>query len=125
MMRRKPATVWLLKNLHNYIIDNNLRPQDYVFESSYKDGPITRQRAFQIVREASKNAGVYLVGNKLPHPHHFRHSFAIDLAKKAKSPADIRRIQMWLEHSSLDMTEQYLQFGSEDLREMLESTGYD
>ena len=118
---RKPAQMWLLKTLYTYISYTNLRSEDYILESRYKPGqPITRQRAFQIIRQAAKAAGISYVGVKQPHPHHFRHSFAIDLAKKAKSPADIRKVQMWLEHSSLDITEHYLQFGNEDLRELIE-----
>lgn len=118
---RKPATDWLLKTLGSYIVYAELGLDNFVLESPYKPGhPLSRQRAFQIVREAAKKAGISYVGVKQPHPHHFRHSFAIDLARRARSPAAIRMIQLFLEHSSLKMTEHYLQFGNEDLRELIE-----
>lgn len=112
-LRVKPLDNFTLALLKEYIIDNGLNPLDKIF-------PITRQRIFQIVREIGEKANVNYVGNKRIHPHHFRHSFAIDMIKASKDASGIRKVQQLLEHSSLNITEGYLQFGSEDLREMVE-----
>lgn len=118
---RKPIDKVTAQLLKDYIESESLGPESYVFESPYKiDSPITRQRVFQIVRELCEKAGIYFVGDKKPHPHHFRHSFAIDLAKKAKTASGVMVIKNALEHSSVSQTEHYLQFGSEELRELIE-----
>ena len=116
----KPMDKFTIALLDSYIDNENLLNDDYVFRSAYKpEFPITRQRAFQIVREACERIGINFVGDKRPHPHHFRHSFAVNWAKTAKSPADLRKLQQYLEHSSLDMTEQYLDFAAEDARDII------
>ena len=70
---------------------------------------MTRQAVWQIMQRQFKKLGIEKVGNKKPHPHHFRHTFAIRMAQKMKTPADIRKLQMLLEHSNLGQTETYLQ----------------
>jgi integrase len=111
--RIKPIDEFTLKLLKFYIGQNDLKPFDLVI-------PISRQRVFQIVRRLGSKSDVNYVGNKRIHPHHFRHTFAIDMVKRSSSAADIRKVQQLLEHSNLNTTESYLQFGSEDLREMIE-----
>jgi len=118
--KRKPIDEFTLKLLKYFITNDNLKQTDFVFKSPFSNLAITRQRAFQIVTRACEKAGIELVGEKRPHPHHFRHSFAIDMAKKLDSAADLRKLQMLLEHSNLGVTETYLQFGSEDLRSLIE-----
>jgi len=113
-----------IKLLKYYIKSYGLRPDDYLFKSDFKkDSPISRQRAFEIVRKTCRKAGIYKVGKKEPHPHHFRHSFAVDLAKKMKKPEDVRKLQMALDHSSLAVTEKYLQFSGEEMRSLVEEIG--
>ncbi len=109
----KPLDNFTLDLLKYYIESEGLQQFDFIL-------PISRQRVFQIVRRTGEKAGIYYVGNKKLHPHHFRHSFAIDMVKRSQNAGDIRKIQQILEHSSLNITEGYLQFGSEDLREMIE-----
>ncbi len=124
LVRLKPIDEKTALILREYIRETSLRPDQYLFESKFKPGhPITRQRAFQIVRRCAKKAGIELVGEKPPHPHHFRHTFAIDMAKKLKTPADLRKLQMIMEHANLAVTEQYLQFADWELREMVEEIG--
>lgn len=118
--RWKPVDNFTINLLSQYVSTSNLQKEHYLLHGSNPNKHISRQRAFQIVRRLCKKAGIEKVGNSLPHPHHFRHSFAIDLAKRTKSASDIRQVQMALEHSSLAMTEQYLQFESSDLRKLIE-----
>lgn len=121
LRRRKPIDDFTLRLLKHYLKIEELKDDGYVFPSPMNPGlPITRQRAFQIVVSVSNKAGVEFVGEKRPHPHHFRHSFAVDIARKAQSPSDLKKLQILLEHSSILVTEHYLQFGSEDLRELIE-----
>lgn len=114
---------WTLNLLKFYIKKAELNNPEYYFiypDKTIPTNPITRQRAFQIVRRLCKKVGIEKVGNSKPHPHHFRHSFAIDLAKQLKSPADVRKLQQIMQHSSLIATEQYLQFGPDDLRALID-----
>lgn len=108
----------------SYIKSYELLKTDYLFKSDFKNNsPITRQRAFQIIRKSCNNAGINRVGNSEPHPHHFRHSFAVDMARKLKSPADIRKLQLMLDHSSLSVTEKYLKFADEEVRGLIDHIG--
>jgi len=112
-------TIELLKL---YIIDYKLNRNDYLFKSPVKENkPITRQRAFDIIKRIGKEADVNNVGNKGIHPHHFRHTYAIDVAKRMKTPADVRKLQLLLDHSSLAVTEQYLKFSDKDVTELIDS----
>lgn len=103
-----------------YIAQTGLRPEHYVLNSGNPLKHITRKCAFEVVRKASKKAGIEMVGEKKPHPHHFRHTWAVEMAKRIKSPGDLRKLQMGLEHSSIGMTEVYLQFGDDDLSEFID-----
>ena len=107
-----------------YVNQNKLQSNDYLFKSDFQNNsPITRQRAFQIVRRLCKIVGIENVGNDKPHPHHFRHSLAVDIAKQMKNPADVRKLQNILGHSSLAVTEQYLKFSNEEIRELIDNIG--
>lgn len=97
--------------LIEYIQRNEIQLDQEIFD-------ISRQRAFQIVRECADRAGVTMVGVKQPHPHHFRHSFAVNMLESTNDPTAIRKIQQALEHSNLNVTAVYLQFKQEDIREM-------
>lgn len=109
----KPIDNFTLRLLKYFIEQEGFNQIDYIL-------PISRQRVFQIVRRSGEKAGIIYVGNTRLHPHHFRHSFAIDMIKGSKDASGIRKVQQVLEHSSLNITEGYLQFGSEDLRELME-----
>lgn len=124
LVRLKPIDIKTCKMLKSYVEESGLRPEQYLFESEFKPGHyISRQRAFEIVRNCALKAGITRVGSTAPHPHHFRHSYAIDMAKKLKTPGDLRKLQMIMEHANLAVTEQYLQFADWELREMVEEIG--
>jgi len=110
------------KLIKAYITNSNLKSTDYLFNSEFnKNKPISRQRAFQIVRKLAEEVGINNVGGKQPHPHHFRHTYAIDQARNMKSPADVRKLQMTMDHSSLAVTEQYLKFSDEEIKTLVEN----
>lgn len=119
-MALKPIDSKTLQLLEYFIVNSGLQPDHYLINNGNPYQHLNRKYCFEIIRKLCKKAGIEKVGNKKPHPHHFRHSFAIDLVKKAKSGSGIRIVQQALEHSSLQMTEQYLQFSPEELRELIE-----
>ncbi|MFZ0012266.1 MAG: tyrosine-type recombinase/integrase [Halobacteriota archaeon] len=55
------------------------------------------------------------------HPHTLRHSFAINLVRHN---TDIRRVQMLLGHSALNVTSIYLQFNENDLRQIYDAVPF-
>jgi integrase/recombinase XerD len=119
----KPIDNFTLRLIKLFVNEQQLSQDSLLFQSPINEKkPITRQRAFQIVRKVCEKAGINYVGNKKPHPHHFRHTFAIEMAKKMKTPADFRKLQILLEHANLGITEQYLQFSDSEIRELLERT---
>lgn len=108
--------------LSKYITYRNLIQNDYLFKSDFiPSRPITRQRAFKIILNACNKAGIFQVGSKRPHPHHFRHSFAVDVARNLKTPADVRMLQQTMDHSSLAVTEKYLKFNQTELSKILDN----
>ena len=124
--KKKPYKAWkpidekTIDLLGWYIDKIGLQKDHYVLNAGWPDKPITRQRAFQIIRRVGKLAGIETVGEKRIHPHHFRHGFCVALSKKLKSPSDVEKLRRIMEHSNLGVTQVYLQFGDEELRELIE-----
>jgi len=116
----KPVDKITVNMIKEYLKTQVLEDEDPIFMNWNTGRAITRIRVYQIVRAVAKKSGIGFVGVKKPHPHHFRHSFAIDKARKLKSPADMRKLQLYMEHSDMSMTEHYLQFGDEDQRSLIE-----
>jgi integrase len=111
--------------LNHHILINDLKTNDWLFPHPENPLiPMSRFVAHRIVRKLCKIAGIERVGEKKPHCHHFRHSLAIELAENSTSPKDIRLIQQQLEHSSLDVTQYYLQFNPKDIKELYRKAGY-
>jgi len=111
----KPIDDDTFELLKEYVAKHNIPMDKPIFN-------LSRVRVFQIVRECAKRAGIGLVGIKEPHPHHFRHSFAVNVIQHSNDPAALRKVQMALEHSSLNVTAGYMQFNQEDLRNMINKT---
>lgn len=63
--------------------------------------PITRQRAWQIIKTAAGSAGV----SKRAYPHLFRHSYAIEFLRQTGHPVALQRL---LGHTTPAMTLRYL-----------------
>jgi len=97
-----------LKMLSDYILALNILEDRPVF-------PVTRAQVFNLVKKYGNMIGVNI------HPHTLRHSFAIFLVR---SGMDLRRLQLLLGHSSLSITQVYLQFKDDDLREAYEKVPF-
>ena len=76
---------------------------------------LKRRQLYNIIRKYGALAGVTV------HPHTLRHSFAINLVRHN---TDIRRVQMLLGHSSLNVTSVYLQFKESDLRAVYDAVPF-
>ena len=106
--RRVPLDEETLKMLSDYILASNTPEDRPVF-------PIKRTQVFNLVKKYGNTAGVNI------HPHTLRHSFAIHLVR---SGMDLRRLQLLLGHSSLSITQVYLQFKDDDLREAYDKVAF-
>ena len=106
--RRVPLDQDTLKMLSDYVLALNIPDDQPIF-------PIQRNRVFNIVKKYGD-----MVGAKI-HPHTLRHSFAIHLVR---SGTDLRRVQLMLGHTSLSITQVYLQFNDNDLREAYEKVTF-
>jgi len=126
MKRLKDIDSKVFKELVSYIKWMRIGPGDYIFGSTYKpDNHLTDRRIRQIVKKYANLSGIksYMDDNgrmKDPHPHMFRHGFAIDVAKNAKTTADLLKLQKALEHSNFSITSFYLQFSDTEQKEVFE-----
>jgi integrase/recombinase XerD len=106
--RRVPLDEETLKMLSDYVLTLNTPEDQPIF-------PIKRNQVFNIVKKYGNMVGVKI------HPHTLRHSFAIHLVRQG---TDLRRLQLMLGHTSLSITQVYLQFNDNDLREAYEKVAF-
>jgi len=96
--RNKPRVVAIPEalsyRLGDYIGRHNLADTDRVF-------PITRQRAWKIIKQCAVAAGI----EKRTYPHLLRHGGAISRLKRSGNP---KSLQIHLGHSDIKMTMRYL-----------------
>jgi integrase/recombinase XerD len=85
---------------------------DWLFPSR-SGRPLTRQRLFQIVREAGQKVGMDLS------PHHLRHTFATHLLE---NDADLRSVQLMLGHADVATTQIYTHLLESRTRKVLETS---
>ena len=97
-----------LKMLSDYIVEEHIPEDRPIF-------PIQREWVYKLVNRYGNIIGVKI------HPHTLRHSFAIHLVR---SGMDLRRLQLLLGHSSLSITQVYLQFKDDDLREAYDKISF-
>jgi integrase/recombinase XerD len=106
--RRVPLGEDILKMLSDYTLALNIPEDQPIFA-------ITRTQVFNLVKKYGNMVGVKI------HLHTLRHSFAINLVRGG---TDLRRVQLMLGHSSLNITQVYLQFNDNDLREAYEKVAF-
>jgi len=94
----------LTDKLLSYINYYHIAPNSRLF-------PISRERAWQIVRKTSIRAGLKGIGNPpMPiRPHHLRHSFAINFARNCQNPKDITELKQALGHTNINATIWYIE----------------
>ncbi len=97
-----------LEMLSNYVSEHDIPEGQPIF-------PIQRVQVFRLVKRYGNMIGIKI------HPHTLRHSFAVHLVR---SGMDLRRLQLLLGHSSLNITQVYLQFKDDDLREAYEKISF-
>lgn len=97
--------------LGSYIAQEGLRGRDRLFG-------ITRQRAFQVVKEACHKTGI---DRDRSHPHTFRHSFAVHCVL---SGVPLPVLKKWLGHSSIARTMIYCQVLARDTRAFYEAVAF-
>ena len=97
-----------LKMLSDYVLARKIQEDRPIFG-------LTRRHIGRIVKKYG-----YAIGAQV-HPHTLRHSFAIHLVRGGM---DLRRLQLLLGHSSLNMTQIYLQFKDDDIREVYQRISF-
>lgn len=118
--RSVPVPDHIMKKIFSFIQDGGTRESEYLFTYDGKQ-PLSRQAAWTIVRDACIAAGVTRFGDKKiskrgfgPHPHVFRHGFAMNWLKKGGRPEQLQTI---LGHRDYDTTRSYQRFTPKDLRD--------
>ena len=96
--------------LFSYVARNDI-------ENDAKLFPLKRRQLYNIVKKYGTLANI----GPGVHPHTLRHSFAINLVRHN---TDIRRVQMLLGHSTLNVTSVYLQFKESDLRQIYDAVPF-
>ena len=89
----------LKQELFDYIIDNRLNQDSYIFKS-YR-GMMSPRSVQEILKKAAKKAKI----EKRVHPHTLRHSFATHLIENSYS---VSEVQSLLGHKSPETTQIYL-----------------
>jgi len=106
-------------------LDSNTLSKLKLFIEKYNIGsydrlfPINRKRAWQLINDISVKAEVNRADMKI-HPHMFRHSFAINFLKKnPDDPFALSKVQRFLDHSNLEVTQGYMQIQELDLKDSI------
>ncbi len=102
--------------LKNYlkIKDQDKINNSYLFPSNSKDGHITRNRFFQLIKQLANECNI---SSAKVSPHVIRHSFASHLLERG---VDLRIIQESLGHKDISTTQIYTHIQSNKIRKVLE-----
>ena len=111
LKKRHPTSLWIRV------------PQDvsdmmrHYIEGMDYDGvifPITRSRVDQIIKKLGSKAGMLNYQKRKIHVHMLRHSYAVNEARKCRNMMELKRLQMRLQHSDINMTSYYMEHFSEE-----------
>jgi len=118
--RSIPVPDSIMQKIFSFIKDGGTLKGPYLFTYDGKQ-PLSRQSAWAIVRDACVDAGVTRFGDKKiskrgfgPHPHVFRHGFAMNWIK---SGGRAEQLQQILGHANYETTRSYQRFTPKDLQE--------
>lgn len=100
---QKERVVLLPTNLYNELLTLKSDKSDYIFQSRQGNKNISRQQAFNIIKEAGERIGVKVS------PHYLRHSHATHALVNG---CDLNLLSNNLGHSSLSVTGKYLHIAS-------------
>lgn len=107
-----------LQALQQYLLVRNTfgdKGSPYLFPSRSRQGYITRQRFYQILKTLAKKCGIH---PSQVSPHVIRHAFATHLLNRG---ADLVSLQTLLGHSDISTTEIYTHLLPEQLQELVRS----
>lgn len=85
----------------------------WLFPSRSRDGHLTRQQVFNLIKDVAKNVGL---NEKNISPHVLRHAFATHLLEEG---ADLITIQNLLGHSDISTTQIYTHVQTKHLKKLL------
>jgi integrase/recombinase XerD len=109
-----------MKMLRDWVIDENISGDEFIFKSYGKHGHLTERRVAYLLVSYTKKLGINDLGGEKIHPHMFRHGFAIHKVLTMKSPYDIFTLQKIMCHSDIRETMWYLDhFGENAVRKMM------
>ncbi|MBW2083851.1 MAG: site-specific integrase [Deltaproteobacteria bacterium] len=107
VFRTIPITADLSGKIAAYCMENSLKNHDRLF-------PISRVRAYHIIRRAGEKAGI---DKDRCHPHVFRHGFAVNAVLSGVPPLVLRR---WMGHARIETTLVYTEVLAQDTKDYLE-----
>lgn len=112
----KPVDSDTIKKLCDYCAQQGVTGGSKVF-------PKSRRWAHRAFVYAATASGVRAANGHMPHPHHFRHSFAVRAVRAADRPADLLALQDILDHEDFKTTQVYTQFNPEEAKALIEKMG--
>lgn len=118
--------------LKQYISMYKIEPEDRLFQFSRETANLKLKKAIQKTN-IKMNLGKKIIKNRKtklkqevniqPHLHMFRHTFVITMLKRnPQNPAALKIISDLVQHSSINMTTQYMQFLPKDKITILDKT---
>ena len=104
-----PLPAEVLQLVKSYIAQHKI--EGWLFISSQTGNPLTRQQAWNIVKELVQKAGI----NRDVSPHSLRHSLATHFLGRG---VDLRSLQVFLGHESIETVQVYTHVDRTSLREI-------
>jgi site-specific recombinase XerD len=81
--------------------------------------PICTRTVERIVKKYATLAVPYAGAR---HPHALRHGLGVEMSRKARNPQDVMSIAQQLGHSDIAITQVYMRFSTQSLKELMKDT---